>query len=95
MRIDRALMLILAAAPLCGCHVFRALTPDCHTAQEYQRAVQVAPLKVPAGLDTPNTQGALVIPTVELTAPPPGKHDVCLDSPPRYVPAPSTRAGGG
>ena len=52
--------------------MFARLKADCHRPQEYQRAVQVAPLKVPAGLDTPNTQGALVIPTVELAPPPPG-----------------------
>ena len=55
-----------------GCHWFGNEATDCHKPQEYQRAVQVAPLKVPAGLDTPNTQGALVIPTVELAPPPPG-----------------------
>ena len=40
--------------------------PDCHRPQEYHRAVQVPPLKVPAGLDTPNTQGALVIPALDV-----------------------------
>ena len=68
---------------------------DCHRPQEYQRAAQVAPLKVPAGLDTPNTQGALVIPTVDLAPPPPGPHDACLDTPPRYKPAPPNKAASG
>jgi uncharacterized lipoprotein len=92
MSLDRVLMLIAAAALMSGCHLFSKLTPDCHTHQEYQRAGQVAPLKVPAGLDSPNTQGALVIPTVGVTPPPPGPKDACLDVPPRYVAAPPNKA---
>jgi len=92
MSLDRALMLIAAATLLSGCHLFSKLTPDCHSPQEYRRAAQVPPLKVPAGLDSPNTQGALVIPTVELAPPPPGPKDACLDIPPRYKPAPQNKA---
>jgi uncharacterized lipoprotein len=92
MSLDRVLLLIAAATLSSGCHLFSKLTPDCHTAQEYQRAGEVAPLKVPAGLDSPNTQGALAIPTVALAPPPPGPKDACLDVPPRYVPAPANKA---
>jgi uncharacterized lipoprotein len=92
MSLDRVLILIAAAALTSGCHLFTKLTPDCHVPQEYQRAGQVAPLKVPAGLDSPNTQGAMVIPAVALAPPPPGKKDTCLDVPPRYLPAPSNKA---
>ena len=92
MSLDRFLMLIAATALMSGCHLFSKLTPDCHTPQEYQRAGQVAPLKVPDGLDSPNTQGALVIPTVGVSPPPPGKKDACLDVPPRYVAAPPNKA---
>jgi hypothetical protein len=62
-------------------HIFSA---DCHAPQEYQRAVQVAPLRVPAGLDAPNVQGALVIPPVDVEAPPLGQKEPCLDAPPRF-----------
>jgi uncharacterized lipoprotein len=92
MSLDRALILIAAATLLSGCHLFSKLTPDCHSPQEYRRAAQVPPLKVPAGLDSPNTEGALVIPTVELAPPPPGPKDACLDIPPRYKPAPQNKA---
>jgi uncharacterized lipoprotein len=92
MSLDRVLILIVAATLTSGCHLFGKLTPDCHTPQEYQRAGQVAPLKVPEGLDTPNTQGALVIPKVDLAPPPPGRRDACLDVPPRYKPAPANKA---
>ena len=94
MSLDRASMLIAAAALTGGCHLFGKLTPDCHRPQEYQRAGQVAPLRVPAGLDTPNTQGAMVIPAVTLAPPAPGPKDTCLDVPPRYVPAPANKAAG-
>lgn len=93
MRFIRSTGFFAAAVLLNGCRLIHGVEPDCHKRQEYQRAVQLAPLKVPAGLDSPNTQGALVIPTVELTAPPPGPHDVCLDIPPRYKPAPTNKAG--
>ena len=92
MSLDRVLMLTAAAALTSGCHLFGKLTPDCHHPQEYQRAGQVAPLKVPAGLDSPNTQGAMIIPAVALAPPPPGPKDACLDVPPRYVPAPANKA---
>lgn len=92
MSLDRVVMSIAVAVLLGGCHLFG--TPDCHRSQEYQRAVQVAPLKVPAGLDSPNTQGAMVIPQVALAPPPPGPKDACLDVPPRYAPAPANKAAG-
>jgi uncharacterized lipoprotein len=94
MRIERAVSMIAAATLLSACHWFNRVA-DCHRPQEYQRAVQAPPLKVPSGLDTPNTQGALVIPTVELAPPPPGRHDACLDAPPRYKPAPPNKAASG
>jgi uncharacterized lipoprotein len=95
MRLERIGLFLAAAALLSGCHLFSRITPDCHTKQEYQRSAQVAPLKVPEGLDSPNTQGALVIPTVDVAAPPPGPSDTCLDQPPRYKPAPSNKAASG
>jgi hypothetical protein len=70
-----------------GCSLHKlthAFTPDCHAPQEYQRAVQVAPLRVPAGLDAPNVQSALVIPAVDVAPPPAGDKEPCLDSPPRF-----------
>jgi uncharacterized lipoprotein len=92
MSLDRVFSVVAAASLMSGCHLFSKLTPDCHTPQEYQRAGQVPPLKVPTGLDSPNTQGALVIPAVMLAPPPPGKKDACLDVPPRYTPAPPNKA---
>ena len=95
MSFDRFLVFVAAATLLSGCQMIqRRLNPDCHSAQaqDYERASQVAPLQVPEGLDTPNTQGALVIPTVELAPPLPGAKDACLDQPPRYKAAPPNKA---
>jgi uncharacterized lipoprotein len=92
MSLDRALMLIAAGTLASGCGLFHKMAGDCHSPQEYQRAGQVPPLKVPAGLDSPNTQGALAIPAVALAPPEPGPKDACLDVPPRYKPAPANKA---
>jgi len=95
-RLKQVLAMIAAVLLLNGCtRLLHGFARDCHKPQEYQRAAQVAPLKVPPGLDSPNTQGALVIPTVELAPPPPGPHDACLDAPPRYKPAPPNKAASG
>ena len=95
MSFERILLAVAVSALMSGCHMFSKLTPDCHSAQEYQHALSAPPLKVPAGLDSPNTAGALVIPTVADAPPPPGAHDTCYDVPPRYKPAPPSKAAGG
>ena len=93
MRIHRIVPLIAVAILSSGCtRLLHGFAPDCHKPQEYQRAVQKPPLQVPVGLDTPNTTGALVIPTVEVAPPPRGPHDQCMDVPPRYKPAPPNKA---
>ena len=73
--------------------MFSKLNPDCHSHAGVSAGCAAPPLKVPAGLDSPNTQGALVIPTVDLAPPPPGPKDACLDVPPRYKPAPPEQGG--
>jgi uncharacterized lipoprotein len=95
MSLDRVLILMIAGALMSGCHLFSKLSPDCHSKQDYQHALSAPPLKVPAGLDTPNTAGALVIPTVEVAPPPPGPKDACFDVPPRFQPAPANKAASG
>jgi uncharacterized lipoprotein len=92
MSFERILTVIAAGALMSGCHLFSKLNPDCHSPQEYQHALSAPPLKVPAGLDSPNTAGALVIPPVTDAPPKPGPHDQCFDVPPRYQAAPSNKA---
>jgi uncharacterized lipoprotein len=97
MTIGRVSIAVAAMTLISGCHshLFAKMMPDCHRSQEYQRAAQVAPLKVPEGLDAPNVQGALVIPAVEVGPPPAGPHDACLDEPPRYKSVPSSKPATG
>jgi len=95
MSLDRMVLIVAAALLASGCHRFSKAVPDCHRPQEYQTAVQLAPLKVPAALDTPNTQSALVIPTLEIAPPSQAANAACLDTPPRYKPAPANKAATG
>jgi uncharacterized lipoprotein len=94
MTTSKLLAVVASAAMLSGCHISRWFAVDCHAPQEYQHAREVAPLKVPAGLDSPNTQGALLIPEATLSPPSPGPKEACLDAPPRYKAAPTNKAGG-
>jgi uncharacterized lipoprotein len=93
MTMGRISMGLAVSMLLGGCHwgLFKPAAETCHKVQEYQRATSVAPLKVPAGADAPNVQGALVIPAVDVAPPPPGPTDACLDDPPRYKPTPSNK----
>jgi uncharacterized lipoprotein len=95
MSLVRILLLVAASSSMSGCFLFAKLNPDCHSPQEFQHALSAPPLKVPPGLDSPNTAGALVIPTITDAPPPPGPHDTCFDVPPKYQPAPSNKAAGG
>jgi opacity protein-like surface antigen len=89
----RVLLLAAAGTALCGCGLFNKLQTDCHSTQDYQHAVSAPALKVPGGMDSPNTAGALAIPNVEVAPPAPGPHDACYDVPPRYKAAPTNKAG--
>jgi uncharacterized lipoprotein len=58
---------------------------SCHGPQAYIGAKSVAPLKIPAGLDAPETNNALRIPALNEPAAPPRKgKDPCLDAPPSF-----------
>ena len=81
--------LVLAVSlALGGCHPFSALgsrANACHNKQPYMAATSVQPLKIPPGLDVPDTTNALHIPDLKEPAPPSRKgKDPCLDEPPPY-----------
>jgi uncharacterized lipoprotein len=84
----RALVSTAAGVSLAGCH--HALQrwfhgKPCNKPQMYVSAQSVAPLKVPAGIDAPDTRSALKIPPLNEPAPPPRKPtDQCLDVPPLF-----------
>jgi uncharacterized lipoprotein len=87
MRSARVIALLLLLLPLAGgCSLFRGATAKtCHNPQAYQKAQTVPPLKIPTGLDAPDTTNALRLPALHDPPPPPrtGKQP-CLDEPPPY-----------
>ena len=85
--------LVIGIVLLGGCHPLRALRGDgsCKKPGLYGEAQTVPPLKIPPGLQAPDTAQALRVPDLNQPAPPPrSKNDPCLDAPPSYsVPKPA------
>jgi uncharacterized lipoprotein len=81
-----AVLLLLLLPLMSGCHWFRSATAkSCHAPQPYQQAKSVPPLKIPPGLDAPDTTNALRLPTLNEPPPPPRKGNApCLDEPPSF-----------
>ena len=85
MKFVRGFVLLVLLLPLAGgCHVFRSASAKaCHSPQPYQKAQTVPPLKIPPGLDAPDTTNALRMPTLNEPPPTPRKGaQPCLDEPP-------------
>ena len=80
-------MLVVLGLALCGCRSLHRLTQSCNTDTDgYKQATTVPAIKVPAGIDAPDTKSALQIPVLnEPAPPPPGPKDPCLDAPPKYT----------
>ena len=79
----RNLLVVLLAGSLVllpGCK--RLLGGNCHKPQAYAAAQEVPPLRVPAGLDGPDTRAALKIPALEEPEAPRTAKDPCLEEPP-------------
>lgn len=67
-----------------GCKTLRGIN-SCHRTLPYMAATTVPPLKIPPGLNAPDTTGALKLPV--LNEPPPPRRtnkDPCLDAPPSF-----------
>ena len=81
-------ILLLCALALCldGCRLFRgASSQSCHESRGYAQAQSVPPLKIPAGLDAPDTSSALRLPDLKEPPPPPRSAKArCLDAPPSF-----------
>ena len=94
MRLLRSLLLLAPLALLLtGCHPFRHFAYACHKKQNYQQATSVPALKIPPGLDAPDTTNALHLPALNEPAPPPRKgQQPCLDEPPPYKVAKAPQA---
>jgi uncharacterized lipoprotein len=85
-KISAFVLVVLLATSLGGCKVFRG---TCVRAEDYSGAQQMPPLKVPAGLESPDTRAALKIP--ELSEPEkPRAPQECLDSPPKFSAPPAS-----
>jgi uncharacterized lipoprotein len=84
MKSARRVLALAALLPaLSACHLLRSNA--CHGPQAYMGATSVAPLKIPAGLDAPETNNALRIPVLNEPAPPARRgRDPCLDEPPAF-----------
>jgi uncharacterized lipoprotein len=77
------LWLVPLALLLSACHALR--NSSCNAPQVYMQAKSVPPLKIPAGLDAPETTNALRIPALNEPAPPSHRaKDPCLDAPPSF-----------
>ena len=79
-------LLLLGSLPLAGCSW---VAVDCHKPAAYSDAESIPPLVIPAGLDAPDTKGALKVPDLAQPERVRGPNEACLDAPPRYTaPAP-------
>lgn len=68
---------------LSGCgRIFKA---TCVQPSDYADAVDRPPLRLPPGLDAPDTRRALSIPPLDEPERPRTAADPCLDAPPRYA----------
>ena len=74
-----------------GCH--RIVGGNCNKPQIYATAGDLPPLRIPAGLDGPDTRSALRVPELNEPEAPRSPKDPCLDEPPPIAtsPAPAAR----
>lgn len=99
----RSVIAVIAlAVALAGCH--HRLKSSCQQPREFASAVDAPPLKIPAGLDKPDTHAAMHIPDLAEPERQRAANEPCLDRPPKYsttarpappappAPAPAPRA---
>ncbi len=80
-------MVVVVGLALCGCRSLHRFTESCNAdTDRYMQATTVPPIKVPPGIDPPDTKSALQIPVLNEPAEPPrGPRDPCLDAPPKFT----------
>ena len=80
-------VLALLGLALGGCHTLHSMTHSCTSdTGTYLQATSVPPLRVPLGIDPPDTKSGLQIPVLsEPPLPPRGPRDPCLDEPPKFT----------
>jgi hypothetical protein len=75
-------LLLVAAVALGACR--GGPGGNCAKPGLYTQAQSIAPLRIPAGLDAPDTRGALRVPDLNEPEAPRTANSPCLDLPPRY-----------
>jgi uncharacterized lipoprotein len=75
-------LVVASVMSLGACSAFRV---SCNDVGTYGLAEELPPLKVPTGLDAPDTRVALKIPEVVEPERPRAATDECLESPPKYT----------
>ncbi|MFM7627357.1 MAG: hypothetical protein ACKO7G_13035 [Gammaproteobacteria bacterium] len=86
----RPFVLMAACLPLAGCGTLFAT--KCAKPGDFAAAVDNPPLNVPEGTDAPDTRGALKIPPLAATEAERPKDQPCIDTPPKFTPAPTKPA---
>lgn len=81
---------LLAVVATAGCNPFRRNSGEAALCREptagYAQAAEAPTLRVPPGLQAPDTRNALRIPDLNTPEPPPRtKEQGCLDQPPPYT----------
>ena len=85
------ILLLFGLLALSGCGLFKPTYESCDETPAYAGARELPPLRVPEGVDAPETRNALKIPDV---ATPERPRDVrCIDAPPPYFPQQPGSAG--
>ncbi len=85
-------LLLLLCLPLCVASCGRVFGGQCKVPQAYAMAEELPPLKIPVGLQAPNTRDALKIPELNEPEAPRAETDPCLEEPPAYSTSTATPA---
>ncbi len=78
-----AVAVVVLALSVTGCS--RLFKATCVKAEDYAGAQNSEPLKIPPGLQAPDTRAALPIPPLAEPERPRAASEGCLDAPPRYA----------
>ena len=84
----RPLVVLLALLALQGCAAINPFQTSCAKPEDFAGVVDNAPLRVPAGKVMPDTRAALKTPALEAPEAPRPADSPCLDTPPKFTPAP-------
>jgi uncharacterized lipoprotein len=80
-----SLALCASVAVLPGCK--RLFASTCNKPQAYAAAQSLPPLRIPVGLDGPDTRASMKIPDLNEPEAPRGPKDPCLQEPPAFTTA--------